>query len=98
MSINYHLFLKSPDVYAVHNMQSVDLIVETPPVAVSITEVSLPVVQAELSLLHLPDLKQVVDSLGTDHRVVVVVAGVRNRHSGAHTLRVDLQSLMRLKY
>ena len=78
-------------------MQSVDLIVETPPVAVSITEVSLPVVQAELSLLDLPDLKQVVDSLGTDHRVVVVVGGVRNRHSGADILRVDLQSRLWLE-
>ena len=98
MSINYHLFLKSPDVYAVHNMQSVDLIVETPPVAVSITEVSLPVVQAELSLLHLPDLKQVVDSLGTDHRVVVVAGGVRDRQSGADILRVDFQSRLGLEY
>ena len=68
----------TPDVDAVHNMKSVDLIVETPPVAVSLTEISLPVVQSELSLLNLADLKQVVDSLGTDHRVVVVVAGVRN--------------------
>ena len=71
-------------------MKSVDLIVETPPVAVSLTEVSLPVVQAELSLLHLADLKQVVDSLGADHRVVVLLVVV--------SLRVDLQSGMRLKY
>ena len=74
-------------------MKSVDLIVETPPVAVSLTEVSLPVVQAELSLLHLADLKEVVDSPGTDHRVVVVVVG-----GDVVSLRVDLQSGMRLEY
>ena len=72
-------------------MQSVDLIVEMPPVAVSVTEVALPVVQAELSLLHLADLEQVVDRLGADHRVVVLLLLVVS-------LRVDLQSGMRLKY
>ena len=97
---------KLPDVDAVDNMKSVDLIVETPPVAVSLTEVSLPVVQAELSLLHLADLKQVVDRLGADHRVVVVVGGVVGSRSKFNillvmvlvSLRVDLLSRLRRKY
>ena len=85
-------------------MKSVDLIVETPPVAVSLTEVLLPVVQSELSLLNLADLKQVVDSLSADHRVVVVVGGVVDSLCKFNillvviNLRVDLQSRMRLKY
>ena len=66
------------------------MIDEMPPVAVSVTEVALPVVQAELSLLHLADLEQVVDRLGADHRVVVLLVVV--------SLRVDLLSGMRLKY
>ena len=88
-------------------MKSVDLIVETPPVAVSLTEVSLPVVQAELSLLHLADLKEVVDRLGADHRVVVVVGGVVGSRSKFNillmvvvmvSLRVDPLSRLRRKY
>ena len=87
-------------------MKSVDLIVETPPVAVSLPEVPLPVVQPELSLLHLADLKQVVNSLGVDHRVVVVVGGVEDSLCKFNillvvvvvSLRVDLQSRLRLKY
>ena len=62
-----------PDVNPIHNMNSVDLIVDVPPVAVPVPEVPLPVVEGELPAVHLLDLKQVVDSLGADDGVVIAV-------------------------
>ena len=82
-----------PGVYAIKNVQSVDLVWKVPPVVVpgvQAVQAQLPVVQGEDILRHLPDAVQVLHRAFRDDRVVVV--GVARGLGHAHRLNLGSRS------